>query len=179
MTRWRILLGIGLTASLLAGAPVGPVESLVENSPFLPPGYQSGAAQPAPSPAMAPPAASRYALTGVTTHDGVLRISLRKKGERRGRWLQKGESLEGGNLRFVRFDEAAMVALVETVNGTEVIPLKKPRIIPIPQARPPTPPGLPEGVAPRTESAEEAGGREPAERPNVPVRRRVIQPSSG
>jgi hypothetical protein len=112
----------------------------------------------------------------VTTHDGVLRISLRPQGERRGRWLRTGESWEGENLRFVRFDEAAMVAVVETVNGTEVIPLKKPRVIPIPPGPSPNPPGT-FPAPPTVENPPDAG--QPTVRPNVPVRRRVIQPSQG
>ncbi|GEM_PF-1268522 len=173
----RTILVASLTASLLPAAPVGPLESLVQDSPFLPPGYRSSPAAPTPQPERAPPAASRFALTGVTTHDGVLRISLRPQGQRRGRWLRTGESWEGENLRFLRFDEDAMVAVVETVNGTEVIPLKKPRVIPIPPASSPNPPGT--FPVPPNAGGDRPDPGQPAERPNVPVRRRVIQPAQG
>ncbi len=154
-----------LAVSVCAAAP-GPIESLVERSPFLPPGYQARV-EPRPTVRPAPPApsaASRLELVGVAAVDGAIRVSLRRRGEQRGTWLAPGESLD--DVRYVSFDPGTREARVETGGRRETIPLKPPTVSPMPPTAQRNTPAA--AQATRVQSSDDS------EKPKIPVRRRVI-----
>lgn len=166
---------LAFLAAVPAAAQPGPIESLIERSPFLPPGYD---ARPEPRQqaerprAPTPTAASRMELVGVAAADGVVSVSLRRRGEQRGEWLKPGESLD--DVRFIRFDAKSREAVVETAGRRETVPLKPPSVGQMPaqpQRRPQQPPR-----PPRTQPGG-SGEDSDDKKPRIPVRRRVIVPS--
>lgn len=164
-----------MVAVSACASAMGPIESLVERSPFLPPGYRSAPAEPREAQRPAPPvpsAASRMELVGVVAEGGVVSVSLRRRGEPRGSWLRPGESLD--DVRYVRFNLPGREAVVETGGRRETIPLKPPSVSAMP-AQPPPParasaPGAAANAIPTPQPNE-------SETPRIPVRRRVIVPS--
>lgn len=151
---------------------MGPIESLVERSPFLPPGYRPADSQrtPAPPPTVTPPASSRMEIVAVSTRNGAIHVSFRLKGQTRGVWVGPGETFEG--IRFVRFDTANRQAVVENSGRREMIPLKAPSVSPMP-AQTPRNPRAGAGNPPSTTSAPQTSSGPSVE---VPVRRRIIVP---
>ncbi|MGE9291050.1 MAG: hypothetical protein ACQKBT_08675 [Puniceicoccales bacterium] len=160
--------GILLLASFSFGQ-MGPIESLVENSPFLPPGYRSPVKTRPPEPtAPVSAAASRYELIGVVAKDGEVTISLRRRGEPRGTWLSPGESLD--SIKFIQFHMGNREAIVENGGRRETIPLKAPTVT-----------GKVPPIAPATQSAPSmppppatAAPKKAENTMKIPVRRRVI-----
>lgn len=158
--------------SPLAAEP-GPIESLVDRSPFLPPGYRSREVQKPTKPAEPVSAAqTRFELVGVVANDGVVSVSIRRKGQPRGSWLAPGESLD--EVQFIRFDLAKREAVVEHQGRRETIPLKAPSVtgeIPVitmdQQPKMPPPPNAKPGAPPTPKP----------ETVKIPVRRRVIVPA--
>ena len=169
----RILLLLGVCLLGVTGlyGQAGPIESLVERSPFLPPGYRSPRAPVretrAPEPVSA--AQTRFELVGVVANEGEITVSIRRKGQPRGKWLAPGESLD--EIRFIRFNLAEREAVVEHQGRRETIPLKAPSVtgeIPVitmnekPSGPPPPPTGSP------------AIQQTKPDKVKIPVRRRVI-----
>jgi len=151
---------------------MGPIESLVERSPFLPPGYNESRRpeiKPRPVPTV-PVASSRMELVGVAADEGVVSVSLRLRGETRGTWLGPGETLEG--VRFVRFDVSNRQAVVDNSGRREVIPLKAPSVSPIPE-QPANPPRN-SGPAPARNVSQPDNTKKRTVQ--VPVRRTFIAP---
>lgn len=163
-----IILAAGFLAGSALMAQMGPIESLVERSPFLPPGYRAPVqAQPnRPTPPPAAPASARYELVGVVANEGKISVSLRRRGTPRGEWLAPGEMIE--DVRFVRFDLAAREAVVETGGRRETIALKSPSVTG--QAPPPV------AVNQNRQQPQVTPAAQPNRdnKPRVPVRRRVI-----
>lgn len=152
----------------VATAQMGPIESLVQRSPFLPPGYKAPQERrpPPPPPQSVPAASTRMELVGVATEGGEVSVSLRLKGEPRGVWLGPGESLE--EVRFIRFDPSKREAVVENAGKREVIPLKAPSISAVPVAA-----NAPQNAAPGPSRAAPQNNNNKRS-PQIPVRRRTI-----
>lgn len=167
-----LLTVMGLFAGSILLGQMGPIESLVERSPFLPPGYRAEQ-QPTPQQrpaAPVPPASTRYELVGVVANNGEVSVSLRPRGGPRGVWLAPGESLD--DVRFIRFNLATREAMVETGGRRETIPLKTPTVTgQVPQPAPPT--VNPNRIQPQVTTAAPANNPETVK---IPVRRRVIVP---
>ena len=176
MSPGRFLIALLAFSGPLATAAPGPIESLVERSPFLPPGYRARAEEPRTAQRPTPPtptAASRMELIGVVASGGEIKVSLRRKGEPRGVWLNPGELLD--DVRFVRFDLSGREAVVETAGRRESIPLKPPQVSAMP-----TVPNQPSGRNSNQRRESATPPKPPgssSDTPRVPVRRRVIVPS--
>ncbi|MEM0966857.1 MAG: hypothetical protein AAGJ81_11965 [Verrucomicrobiota bacterium] len=170
-----ILTILGVSVGSLVQGQTAPIESLINRSPFLPPGYRTTPVQP-PKP-VSPPvaaAASRFELVGVSTNNGVVSVSLRRLGEPRGTWLTPGDRVD--DVKFVRFHLAAREAVVEVAGRRETIPLKPPSISAMPppnpaaNQRPPQTPVANNQVLPSPPTGNQNAAR-------IPVRRRVIVPT--
>jgi len=163
------LLLTGVVSAL--SAQQGPIESLVSRSPFLPPNYRVNPPVTPPPPPQAPTisAASRFELIGVVSEDGVVSVSLRKRGEPRGTWLAPGEMVD--DVKFIRFHLANREAVVDTKGRRETVPLKSSSI----QAMPAAPPIQQRGPTSQTVTND---NNQPTgdETIQIPVRRRVIVP---
>ncbi len=173
MSPRRFLFALLALSGPFAAADPGPIESLVERSPFLPPGYRPPSTEvrtpQRPTPP-APTAASRVELIGVVAAAGEIQVSLRRKGEPRGVWLAPGEQLD--DIRFVRFDLPGREAVVETAGRRETIPLKPPAVSAMPDVADQPPDGN-ANQRQTSASSPKPPGASP-DNPRVPVRRRVI-----
>ncbi len=173
MIRRLLIIALLLPAPGLL-AEMGPIEGLVERSPFLPPGYRAPTPPPprvTPTPAPVA-AANRFELVGVVSQEGEISVSLRPRGKPRGEWLKPGEEID--DVRFVSFNLGSREAVVETGGRRETIPLKAPSVTgQVPQ--PPPPAASQQPPPPKPPNARPGRGQ-PEENVRVPVRRRVIVP---
>lgn len=183
-------LGWCLTGILVASiAPYAGAESngtaesgLVNNSPFLPPGW-SQRNRPQPSPE--PPPAPRRDLTqelefrGVFTMGGETSFSVYDKSAQTSRWLRASDSTE--KFTVERYNPSTRTLSIRVDGQIQELNLSTADDAPMPIAgvsdgarQPPRPPGSPPGEPPTTRPPPPPGSGE-GSRPTVP-RRRVIRP---
>lgn len=128
-----LIMGLLLTASAEEAEPAMP--SIVENSPFLPPGFQPpGSAGKA---AEAPASSSTYEFRGIYELGGLYHYHLYNKRERKGNWFTEREAREAG-VEIVDFDPTGD-ELVVRVGGRQsslVLIETSDRTLPVQSARP-------------------------------------------
>jgi hypothetical protein len=153
----------------MAGCPLasaaGP-PSLVTHSPFLPPGFQPPGQSAAPGQAQPPPQRGTYEFRGVYQLDGAFYFHLYNLREQKGKWLTLDGSRED-SVEILEFDpdnnelalridgESQNLSLIQTSD----------RSLPVQTA--PTPARV----------TQPAPGTAPGAA-NIPVRRRVIRPTT-
>jgi len=122
-----------LTTSAEEAAPTVP--SLIENSPFLPPGFQ-----PPGSPrkaADAPASSSTYEFRGIYQLGGLYYYHLYNKREQKGNWFTESEAREAG-VEIVDFDPTADELVVRVAGKQSNLALVETsdRTLPVQTARP-------------------------------------------
>lgn len=142
--------------------------SIVEKSPFLPPGFQppGGAASPTAAPAQA----SQFEFRGVYQLEGQYFFNLYNTRDRKGSWVSKLQSGEE-TPKIIEFDldndvlvvdssgQRLSLNLVETSNNPMPLSVNRPTTAPKPTTLP---------AQPATTTAQRT----------TPARRRVIRPST-
>ena len=103
-----LLFGFGL---LCGGGPLLAVRDLVEQSPFLPPGFKQSVdkANKLPPKKLAPPKQSDLVFKGYYRLGGVWKFSILDKKTGKSRWVVKGEKTEDG-LTITDFGEDFFLA---------------------------------------------------------------------
>lgn len=141
--------------------------SLVNNSPFLPPGFQPpGGATATAAP---PPQAAQLEYRGVYELGGQLHFNVFDKRTARGTWMRTGEENEGA--RVVDYDLDEDVVVVEYNGARMRLSLIETSTTPIPVMGAPT-------SQPAQAALQQPGQQDQQVRTSIPVRRRIIRPGS-
>ena len=151
--------------------------SLVEHSPFLPPGYGVTKEPPKPVVTTAPTIISRQLeFKGLIELDGTTRFSVFDKKSNEGYWLTLNES--AGDFEVIRYDEQRQSILVSSSGHTEELALATPDDTPMQiTGSSPTRKGTstPRTTISRASHSNNSSTRKPG--PLIP-RRRIVRPSS-
>lgn len=151
-------------------------QDLKENSPFLPPGYNTTEAAPPPPPQVNGPIAKQLEFKGLINLAGTYRFSIFNKQNQRSYWLTQGQDQDGIGISSFNADTQSVVV---SMNGrTEQLSLMSASDSPLPvkTSMPVSKPGkstttkqpniLPPGLPTNNGNS----------RRQVPQRRRVILP---
>ncbi len=169
-----ILAGMGLCVCLSCLAANG---TLVEHSPFLPPGWGEEKEVPTPVVTTAPAIISRQLeFKGLIEMNGVTRFSIFDKKNNVGHWLALNESV--GDFEIVRYDEKKPSILIRSGGRTEEIGLATPDDIPVQISGSATASvsRSPGGARPSVSISSSGSSNTRTNAPRIP-RRRIVRPS--